>query len=98
MIRKLISPFFLLIILSSFSSFSQKTAIYDEPDADYRLALELFNKEKYGAAQKLFLQIVDQIDNQDSEIRINSEYYAAISAVELFHPDAEKYLSDFIIL
>jgi TolA-binding protein len=96
MIRKLISPFFLLIILSSFSSFSQKTAIYDEPDADYRLALELFNKEKYGAAQKLFLQIVDQIDNQDSEIRINSEYYAAISAVELFHPDAEKYLSDFI--
>jgi TolA-binding protein len=96
MIKKFIPSIVLIMFVMSVSTFSQQTAIYDQPEADYRLALELFNKGKYGAAQKLFLQTRDNIDDPQSEIRINSEYYAAICAVELFHPDAEKQLTDFI--
>ncbi len=75
---------------------AQETAIYEQPEADYRLALELFNKEKYGAAQELFLNTIKKIDDNNSEIKINATYYAAICAVELFHPDAEHYLTEFI--
>jgi TolA-binding protein len=86
----------LAAVIFTLPVFSQQTSIYDNPQADYRLALELFNKEKYGAAQKLFLKTIERVEDTESEIRINSEYYAAICALELFHPDAEKQLTHFI--
>jgi TolA-binding protein len=96
MIKKTILSLLLLAVFFTIPSFSQQTSIYDNPEADYRLALELFNKEKFGAAQKLFLKTIEQVADPEAEIRVNSEYYVAICALELFHPDAEKYLTDFI--
>jgi TolA-binding protein len=96
MIKKIVLALIFSVALFSNPSFSQKTSYYDNPEADYRLALELFNKEKYGAAQNLFLKTIEQVDDPEAEIRVNSEYYVAICALELFHPDAEKYLTDFI--
>jgi TolA-binding protein len=96
MIKRTILSLLLLAVFFSIPSFSQQTSIYDNPEADYRLALELFNKEKFGAAQKLFLKTIERVANPEDEIRVNSEYYLAICALELFHPDAEKYLTDFI--
>ncbi|MFO8066502.1 MAG: tetratricopeptide repeat protein [Bacteroidales bacterium] len=88
---------FVSIISLAFCNLNaQETAIYDQPEADFREALSLFNKEKYGAAQKLFLNTINNIDDVNSEIRVNATYYAAICAVELFHPDAENYLAEFI--
>ncbi len=76
--------------------FSQQTQVYDNPLADYNLALELFNKGKYGAARNLFSKTIERIDDEESKIRSNSEYYLAICALELFNPDAEKLLTSFI--
>lgn len=86
----------LVLLLGPQALLAQQTAIYHNPQADYRLALELFNKEKYGAAQKLFMDIAGQIPDADSEMKANALYYISICAVELFHPDAEKHLIHFI--
>ncbi|MCD4745056.1 MAG: tetratricopeptide repeat protein [Bacteroidales bacterium] len=75
---------------------AQKTAIYNNPEAEYSLAMELFNKEKYGAAQQEFVNIIETINDPLSEIRINAEYYDAICAFELFNKDAEYKLTEFI--
>ncbi len=74
----------------------QKTSIYDQPEAGYRLAVELFNRKQYNAALNQFKKVIDKVDDKDSEIKINSRYYQAICAFELFHPDAENLLISFI--
>lgn len=76
--------------------FAQKTAIFDQPEADYRQAIELFHKQKYGSARQLFEQVIGQIDTPHSETRVNATYYQAACAVELFHPDAENLMTAFI--
>lgn len=75
---------------------AQRTSIYDDPDAAYRAALELFNKQKYGAARELFTQVIAQIDDPLDQTRGNAMYYSGICAAELFNPDAEALLADFI--
>jgi TolA-binding protein len=96
MIRKYITSLSLLALFFPSILLSQRTTIYDSPLADYHLALELFNKGMYGAARNLFAKTIESTDDKESKIRSNSEYYVAICAVELFHPDAEKLLTDFI--
>ncbi|NTW34037.1 MAG: hypothetical protein HGB12_15705, partial [Bacteroidetes bacterium] len=59
--------------------------------------MDLFNKEKYNPAKECFDKTIDVITDLQSEIRISSEYYAAICAIELFHNDAEYLLNKFII-
>ncbi len=87
---------FLLIFLP-FTVLSQQSSVYENPMADYNLAMELFNKGKYGAARDLFAQTTERITDPQSKIRMNAEYYMAICALELFHPDAEKLLTAFIV-
>lgn len=86
--------FFLIRCLTAFS---QKTAIYIHPDAGFGSALELFQKQKYGSAQKLFSKIQEQYKNEPNNlVHIDAEYYAAICALELFNKDAELLLKEFI--
>lgn len=75
---------------------AQKTAVYNEPEATYRSAMELFNKEVYGAAKDKFVTVISMIDNIDDEMRVSAEYYNAFCAVELFNDDAELLLRQFI--
>lgn len=90
-------PVSLLLLFCFVFANAQRTTIYTNKDADFRTAQELFNKEKYSAAQKLFNNIILQYKGQVSEIAIESEYYAALCAYELFNVDAEKLLYNFII-
>ncbi len=85
--------FFLVCI----AVFSQKTAIYNNPDADFKTALELFQKQKYGSAQKQFSKIEERYAADPENLtRIDAEYYSALCALELFHKDAELLLKEFI--
>ena len=86
----------LLLVGSVQTLFSQKTSVHDEPEAVFRMALELFNKEKYGAAKPLFLETFNAIDNPTDEIRGSALFYAGACAAELFNPEAETYLLGFI--
>ncbi len=86
----------LMLVILVLPSFSQKTASWESPAEIYNSALELFHKQKYGAAQKQFLQVVDLIEAPSSLMEANAEYYAALCALELFNEDAEEMLEAFI--
>jgi tetratricopeptide (TPR) repeat protein len=79
-----------------FASFAQKTTVYTHEDAEYKTAIELYQKEKFGAAQKSFLNIIKTHADPKSLVRIDAEYYNAICAIELFNKDGELYLKQFI--
>jgi len=88
--------FALLLIAFSCPLFAQQTAVYRDPEKNYQLGLELFNKQKYGAAQKEFQLVVESTGPIADESRSNSEFYIAFCAAELFNRDAEYLLTNFI--
>ena len=83
-------------LLFSVSVFSQKTVHVLHEDTEFKTAIELFQKEKYGAAQKGFVKVIETNKDAHSLIRIDAEYYNAICAIELFNKDGELYLKQFI--
>ncbi|MGM0648165.1 MAG: tetratricopeptide repeat protein [Bacteroidota bacterium] len=85
-----------LLLLSQITLMGQKTADFQSPDQLYQSAYELYQKQKYGAAQTEFEQVIKQIDAPGSLMKINAEYYAALCALELFNEDAEQKLESFI--
>ena len=95
--KKFFKSLSFLLLFLPLTLLSQQTSVYENPLADYHLAMELFNKGKYGAARDLFAKTTERISDPESKIRINSEYYMAICALELFNPDAEKLLTAFIV-
>lgn len=84
------------LVLFPFSSFSQKTAIFNYPIEDYNTALELYNKEKYGAAREAFAELKQNLKEQNAVMAANAAYYEAVSAAELFNDDAVTLLQNFI--
>lgn len=83
---------------------AQKNLIY-ELDADYRNALELFDKEKYTAAQTLFAEIDRKIPNylyqklpetEQNILKMNVQFYEAVCAYELYNNNIEYLLTRFI--
>jgi TolA-binding protein len=91
-----------IIIVALFVQFSfiglqaQKSLIYTLPDQDYKTALELYEKQKYAAAQQFFQKVIDKPSTANTGIRADAEYYSAQCALELFNPDAEFLLTRFI--
>ena len=85
-----------LLWLLPFCSFAQQTNLLRDKDADLRHGFELFDKEKYGAAQRYFIKAASIYPDPHTEVRKEAEYYSALCAVELFHRDAEYLLTKFI--
>ena len=85
-----------LSILAFGKVYSQQSPVYTNDIVEYKLGLELYNKEKFGAAQKQFDKAIKKNNNSDSEISVNSEYYSALCALELFNKDAEHLLTQFV--
>ncbi len=75
---------------------AQRTNIYTDSDKEYKTALELFDKKKYGAAMKSFLNCSETNKNPKSLVLIDAEYYAAACAIELFNKDGEWRMRKFI--
>ncbi len=90
-------PFLLVVFtLIHYHAFSQQTAIHEEPGATYRQAMELFSKQQYGAAKKLFAEVMESKQADGSEMYASAALHAAICASELFNPDAEIRLMTYI--
>ncbi|MEZ5195792.1 MAG: hypothetical protein R2764_05170 [Bacteroidales bacterium] len=77
------------LLLPVVTATAQKTACYTDPENTFRTAIDLFEKEKYGAAQENFEAVIKAIDNPFSQLRIHAEYYDALCALELSNSDAE---------
>lgn len=91
---------FVLVLVVSLSTIgtitSQESHNEYHPNEKYREALDLFEKEKYAAAHKIFTDFALEMNDAQSELSINAEYYAAISSLYLFHKDAEFNLEKFV--
>jgi TolA-binding protein len=83
-----------LLFVSAFAN-AQQTEYYHEPDLLYKQGVELFNKEKYGAAQETFEKYLEEPDASPAT-KLNAMYYQAVCAYELFHPDAGNLLSTYL--
>jgi TolA-binding protein len=83
------------MMLFAASLSAQQTEIYLDKEAGYKAGLDLFSKQKYGAAQKLFEQALEDktlaLETQD-----NCAFYAAWCAALLFHREAEYLLVSYI--
>jgi TolA-binding protein len=75
---------------------AQMTMTFDHDLLSYNRGLELFEKQKFGAAKDQFEQSIVNVDDQNSEISANAHFYKAACAIELFHKDAEFLLKEFI--
>jgi TolA-binding protein len=89
---------YIIILLCSINItvFGQKTTIYTHKNATYNSALELYDKEKYSAAQEKFRIVLKNIDDKKSEIAVNTQYYHALCGLKLFNINAENLLIEFI--
>lgn len=83
-------------LLGPLLSFAQQTQVYAAPDAAFRSALDLFEKQKYVEAQEEFDRIVRQSQDHNDLYVIDAQYYAALCSYELFHKDAEERLTGFL--
>ncbi len=75
---------------------AQKTAIYRDPEAKFKEAIELTHKQKYGAAQKLFYEVQQSIENTDALLYADAQYYIAYCAAQLYNKDADYEFKKFI--
>ncbi len=88
--------FILFILLISVSAWGQRTMYHVDEDVNFKQALELYNKEKYNTAQKLFLKVYEEHKADKSELLTLTQYYIAHCAVRLFNEDAEYYTFKFV--
>lgn len=85
---------FVVFLFLSFSVSAQQTAILTTELADYNRALELYNGSQYLAAQTLFDEVQDDID--DERIKANCAYYIANAAIRLNQPGADELMEAFV--
>lgn len=62
---------------------------------EHHEALELFDKEKYAAAQAAFDRVAEKHSSNDL-IAIAARYYSARCAMELYNRDAEEKMTEFV--
>jgi tetratricopeptide (TPR) repeat protein len=75
---------------------SQVAFTGQELGSDFVRGMELFNKEKYPAAIRLFDSYITKNDKTDLLSVTEAEYFRALSALNLFNPDAEYRIIKFI--
>ncbi len=96
MVRQVKLYIIILIFLLPFSLFSQKTPVYEYGDNDYLSGLELYEKEKYGAARQVFDGLIAENPGSRSEMVSEAYFYRAMAAVELRNDDSEFLVKLFI--
>lgn len=93
--NKLILIFsFLLIFIIQVSS--QVPFTGKEIGSEFNRGMELFNKEKYPAAIRLFDSFIKSDDKSNLIMVADAEYLSAIAALKLFNTDAEYRMIMFI--
>ena len=94
MLRKIIVT--LAFIILSISMFSQQTRRYDEFEYKYQTAKELYDKQLYVSAQKIFSEILMHEGYEHSAYKDEAAYYIAMCAINLYNLNAEYLLQNYI--
>lgn len=75
---------------------AQRTENYKSPQYEFKTAIDLFNKEKYGSAQQYFKFVFENTDDMQQDLKTNSMFYMGVCAAKLDNQDAAYYLQGFI--
>ncbi|MBT8309419.1 MAG: tetratricopeptide repeat protein [Flavobacteriaceae bacterium] len=84
----------LVAFMLSGQAISQMSARYTSDYVDFQKALSLYNDKQYLAAQALFEQIEDSVD--DEVVQSDCAYYIANCAVRLNQINADNLIEDFV--
>lgn len=94
--QKIIVCLITVLLVSGFHVSGQKSAVYRYNDRDLYEGIELFEKQKYGAARNLLEQVVNETEGVESQLRAEAMYYYAMCAINLYNRDAEFQVYRFI--
>ena len=75
--------------------FSQKSEIYTWSGSNFIKGMELYEKEKYGAAKNFFEKSLEGMEYGKSELKTEAQYYQALCSIELQNLDAEYLVYQF---
>ncbi len=87
---------FCFISFTNSQLYCQQTQIYADPHATFDKATMLFDEHKYSEAAHLFRQVSQSVREEQSTLKVHSDYYAAVCSMYLNHDDAEKQMMEFI--
>jgi len=87
-IRKLLF-IFILFPVAAVQLYPQASFSGEDLRSDFGRAMDLFGKEKYAPAIRLFDSYIRENRDNSSNRLDEAEYYAALSALRLYNPDAE---------
>ncbi|MEI6048885.1 MAG: tetratricopeptide repeat protein [Bacteroidota bacterium] len=92
------ATFFIIMFLcfNGFHVYAQIPFTGREISSEFNRGMELFNKQKYPAAIRLFDSFIKSDDKSNLLSVTDAEYYSAVSAIKLFNPDAEYRMVMFI--
>jgi tetratricopeptide (TPR) repeat protein len=87
----------LLIVLSALapSLCGQVVSLQSAQSQTYQQAVELYHKEQYGNAQKIFDAVADNDLQYGRSLRASAAYYAARCAIYLYHGDIKERVEGF---
>jgi TolA-binding protein len=88
---KMVKSFLIILFLILTASFvsAQIPFTADELGSEYNRAMELFKKEKYPAAIRLFDSFIEKDNKSNLILDSEAEYFSALAALKLFNADAE---------
>lgn len=92
--RNLVVFSFLLFVISASG---QQTASYAEPSYRFARALELFDRDKFAPAHRLFLDLARELDGSGSQFEANADFYAALCSIRLQNSDGAVLMEQFLL-
>lgn len=75
---------------------AQRTENFKSPQYEFKTAMDLFNKEKYGSAQQYFRYVYENTEDVQQDLKTNSFFYMGVCAAKLDNQDAAFLLQSFI--
>jgi tetratricopeptide (TPR) repeat protein len=86
----------IILLFLSAAAFSQSTEKYESDYARFYKAEDLYEKMKYSAAEEEFKIFMQEQGDMNDPLYSKAMYYSALSALHLYHADAERRLLKFL--
>lgn len=86
----------LLVMTLAPVGYAQRTENFKSPQYEFKTAMDLFNKEKYGSAQQYFKYVYENTEDVQQDLKTNSFFYMGVCAAKLDNQDAAYLLQSFI--
>jgi len=88
--------FVVFFVATALGVCAQRPLHYDSPQYEFNTAVELFQKEKFGAAQQYFKYVYESTTDRQQDLHSRSYFYMGVCAACLLNEDAAFLLKDFI--